>query len=63
MDVATLSDLAQFTDAADVPAYALEAMQWAVGSELISGNGLLIDASANATRAQVAAIIHRFLTK
>ena len=63
MDVSTLSDLAQFTDAADVPAYALEAMQWAVGSELISGNGLLIDASANATRAQVAAIIHRFLTK
>ena len=63
MDVSTLSDLAQFTDAAAVPAYALEAMQWAVGSNLLSGNGLLIDASANATRAQVAAIIHRFLTK
>lgn len=63
MDVSTLSDLAQFTDAAEVPAYALEAMQWAVGSELISGNGLLIDASVNAVRAQVAAIIHRFLTK
>ena len=63
MDVSSLSDLAQFTDAAAVPAYALEAMQWAVGSNLLSGNGLLIDASANATRAQVAAIIHRFLTK
>ena len=63
MDTSTLSDLAQFTDAADVPAYALEAMQWAVGSGLLSGNGLMIDASANATRAQVAAIIHRFLTK
>ena len=63
MDVSTLSDLSQFTDAAEVPAYALEAMQWAVGSELLSGNGLLIDAASNASRAQVAAIIHRFLTK
>ena len=63
MDVSTLSDLSQFTDAAEVPTYALEAMQWAVGSELLSGNGLLIDAASNASRAQVAAIIHRFLTK
>lgn len=58
LDVSAFSDLSQFTDAADVPAYALEAMQWAVGSGLISGNGLLIDSASNATRAQVAAIIH-----
>ena len=60
MDVSTLSDLAQFTDAADVPAYALEAMQWAVGSGLIQGSNNALTPQANASRAQIATILMRF---
>lgn len=60
-DVSARADLSKFTDADSVSAYAVEAMQWAVAEGLINGaNGALMP-QASATRAQVAAIIRRFL--
>lgn len=60
-DTSTRSELSSFSDAEKVSAYAVEAMQWAVGEGLINGvDGALLPQS-NATRAQVATIIMRFL--
>ena len=61
-DVSKTASLDKFSDAGDVADYALDAMRWAVGMGLISGtdNGTL-DPTGNATRAQVAAIMTRFV--
>ncbi len=55
--------LTGFTDRAKVSTYATTAMQWAIGKGYITGIGTKLDPKGNATRAQVAVIIHRFLTK
>ncbi|MGI5933581.1 MAG: S-layer homology domain-containing protein [Lawsonibacter sp.] len=54
--------LSSFQDRARVSGYAVEAMRWAVGEGLISGTdaGMLAPQS-NATRAQVATILKRFV--
>ena len=56
------ADLSSFSDAAEVSEYAEKAMQWAVGSKIISGkeNGTL-DPLDDATRGEGAAIIMRFM--
>lgn len=58
--------LSSFSDQSQVSSYAVTAMQWAVGKGIITGvstNGrTTLSAKANATRAQVAVMIHRFLT-
>lgn len=55
-----MADLSEFTDGGQVSAYAEEAMQWAVGSGIVSGmgNGTL-NPKGTATRAQVASMIQR----
>lgn len=55
-------DLSSFKDSARVNSYAVEALRWAVGEGLISGTdtGMLAPQS-NATRAQVATILKRFV--
>ncbi len=55
-----MADLSEFTDGDQVSAYAEEAMQWAVGSGIVSGmgNGTL-NPKGTATRAQVASMIKR----
>ena len=49
----------------DVSGYAVEPLSWAVAEGLIkgtdNGNGILLDPQGNATRAQVATIIMRFI--
>ena len=55
--------LTGYTDRANVSTYATTAMQWAIGKGYITGIGTKLDPKGNATRAQVAVIIHRFLTK
>ncbi|MDR1440640.1 MAG: glycosyl hydrolase 53 family protein [Clostridiales bacterium] len=56
------ADISAFADAASVSGYALEAVQWAVGAGLIQGRGENdIAPQGNATRAEVAAIIQRFM--
>ena len=60
-DIAATGNLAGFSDAADVSAYAVNPVKWAVGNGLISGmeNGTLAPGES-ATRAQTAAILMRF---
>ena len=56
-------NLASFTDLSTVSGYALESMNWAVGEKLLKGADGKLNPKANATRAQVAAIIHRYLER
>ena len=54
-------ELSKFSDAGSVASYAAEAMAWAVEKGILTGaNGALIPKD-NATRAQVAAILERFI--
>ena len=52
-------ELSAFADADSVSGWALEAMQWAVGTGLISGSNGLLRPQSNASRAEVAAILAR----
>ena len=56
-------NLGSFADTAQLSAYAIQAMNWAVGQGLINGSGSNLVPKAQATRAQVAAIIHRYLER
>ncbi len=58
----TKGDLASFPDAATVSDYAKTAMAWAVEKGIIGGSDGKLDPRSNATRAQVAAILMRYLT-
>ena len=53
------SDL-EFPDAGSVSGYAVEAMKWAVGQNLINGMDGKLNPKGYATRAQVAAILTRY---
>ncbi len=59
-NTAASSSLTGFSDHASVSAYAKTAMQWSVAEELIGGAAGKLMPTGNATRAQVAAILHRF---
>ena len=54
------ADLSIYSDAASVSAYAVEAMQWAVGTGLINGMDGKLNPQGSATRAQVATMLMRF---
>ena len=58
--------LSGYPDQAQVSSFAVTAMQWAVGTGIItgvtSGGKTTLSAKGNATRAQVAVMLHRFLT-
>lgn len=60
-DVTASGDLDSYTDAAQLGAYALEAMEWATGSSLISGSNGALAPQSSATRAEAATILMRFL--
>lgn len=55
------SDLTEFPDRSKVSGFASKAMEWAVGQELIKGDDHKLNPQGNASRAQCATIIHRFL--
>lgn len=57
--VSPCAELEAFSDAADVSAYAREAMQWAVETGVISGMDGRLSPKSGATRAQVAQILYR----
>lgn len=64
MTAVTLEEnLGSFADTAQLSAYAIQAMNWAVGQGLFNGSGSNLVPKAQATRAQVAAIIHRYLER
>lgn len=53
--------LAAFDDSASVSPYAIDAMQWAVGSGLIKGQGNALVSAGTTTRAQAATVLVRFV--
>ena len=63
-DMSAKGDLTTFTDGANTSSWATEAMEWAVGSGLLTGkDGGKLDPTGTATRAEVATILMRFVTE
>ena len=63
-DLTVKGDLDKFKDTDKITDYAKTAMQWAVGSGLVKGkSGNLLDPQGTATRAEIAAMLHRFIEK
>ena len=60
-NTAASSGLNGFTDHASVSGYAAASLEWAVAEKLVNGNAGKLMPTGNATRAQVAAILHRFV--
>ena len=56
----TAGENLNFTDASDVSAYALPALQWACGEKILTGSNGALNPQATATRAHLAAILHRY---
>ena len=57
-------NLDKFEDADKITDYAKTVMQWAVGNGLIKGKSeTLLDPQGTATRAEIAAMLHRFVEK
>ncbi len=63
LDTSARASLNQFKDASYVNSFAREAMQWAVAEGIITGkdNGTKLDPQGNASRAECATIISRFM--
>ena len=63
-DLTAKGILDTFKDADKITDYAKTAMQWAVSSGLVKGkSGNLLDPQGTATRAEIAAMLHRFIEK
>ena len=63
-DLTVKGNLDKFKDADKITDYAKAAMLWAVGSGLVKGkSGNLLDPQGTATRAEIAAMLHRFIEK
>lgn len=61
-EVTATNELTSFTDGGQTSSYAKEALGWAVGAGLVSGKGNgILDPQGNAQRAEVAAILKRFI--
>ena len=56
-------ELTGFSDASKVASYAEKYMKWAVAEELIQGSNGKLNPKGNATRAEIAAILKRFVEK
>ena len=55
------SDLSAYADNASVSAWAVDAMRWAVGAEIIRGADGNLNPQARADRAQIATVLLRFM--
>ena len=63
-DLTVKGNLDKFKDADKITDYAKTAMQWAVGNGLVKGKSSnLLDPQGTATRAEIAAMLHRFIEK
>ncbi len=63
IDVSAAADLSAYGDASSVSAYARPAMGWVCGAGIVQGSDGLLLPAAHATRAQIAAILHRYCEK
>ena len=64
-DTSVKADIGQYQDAGRVSDFAQEAMQWAVGEQIITGkyNETQLDPQGNASRAECATIMMRFMER
>ena len=63
-DVSASADISGYTDASGVSSWATDAMRWAVSAGLINGRtATTLAPQGNATRAEVASILMRFMQK
>ncbi|NLK92245.1 MAG: S-layer homology domain-containing protein, partial [Bacteroidales bacterium] len=62
-DVSAKADLSKYEDSKEISNWALDAISWANAEGLIQGDGNNLTPTANATRAQVATILNRFIEK
>ena len=63
LEAVTLQDLISgFGDAAELPAYAVPAMNWALSSGIVQGNGGLLLSNVACTRAQIVTFLWRLYT-
>ena len=60
-DVTASTDISDFKDASKVASYARKYMEWAVAEGLIKGSSGNLNPKGNATRAEIAAILKRFV--
>lgn len=60
LDTTHINDLKEFPDACNVTEFALEAMQWAVGSSIIKGDKGNLNPQGNTNRAECATMLQRF---
>ena len=62
LDTSASGNLAGFADGASVSSWAADGLSWAVGEQLITGKtGNLLDPTGQASRAEAAVILQRFL--
>lgn len=61
MDTSVRGDLTTFSDGTAVSSYAIDAVSWAIGEGLLRGNDGILRPTEGATRAEVAAILLRFI--
>ena len=62
MEAVTLEENLHFDDANEISEYAVSAMNWAVGKGLMKGkSATTINPKDNATRAEIAAILQRYI--
>lgn len=62
-DITASADISDFADASKVSGYAEKYMKWAVAEELIKGSNGKLNPQGEATRAEIAAILKRFVEK
>lgn len=61
IDVGTKGNLSIFNDSSEISDWAIEAMQWSVGVNIIEGDNNCLNPTDNATRAEVSMIFMRYL--
>ncbi len=60
-DTSARANIGSFPDAGNVSAYAKASLEWAVAQGIVNGSGGYLLPQGNATRAQVAAVLMRFI--
>ena len=64
LEAVTLEENLGFDDADEISEYAISAMNWAVGTGLLNGKTeSTLNSQDNASRAEIAAILHRFIAE
>ena len=64
VSIAEETNILSYDDAFDISEYAIPAMQYVIGEGIINGKTIsTVNPKDNATRAEIAVILHRFVEK